>query len=74
MIIPENVKKLLDEIECKNCRELNMKYSACAVYEPIPECFLEGNLPDYILCSQNGDARFATKDERVAIYKKFYLD
>ena len=73
MNIPESVSRLLGDIACKTCRDLNMKYSGYSVYEPIPEVFLESNLPDYILFSE-GEARFATKEERVSIYKRFYLD
>ena len=73
MTIPESVTALLGDTGCKTCRNINMKYDGYSVYEPIPELFLESNLPDYILFSE-GEARFATKEERVAIYKRFYLD
>lgn len=74
MNIPENVKKLLSEVDCKECRNINMNYQGYAVYEPIPEIFLESNLPNYILLSENGEATFASKEDRARIYKKFYLD
>ena len=73
MNIPNSVKALLAELGCNNCRDINMKYDGYAVFEPLPEVFLEGNLPDYILFLGD-DARFAKKEERVAIYKRFYLD
>ena len=73
MNIPESVKNLLTEIGCKNCRSIDIKYDGYTVFEPLPDLFSESNLPDYILFNET-EARFATKDERIRIYKKFYLD
>jgi len=74
MTIPESVKKLLSETGCKNCRDINMKYDGYSVFEPLPDSFLESNLPNYILLADNGEARFASEEDRVRIYKRFYLD